>query len=174
MIQIAVNNNPIQATMPIGETTQFRVVDHFWRSNNEPPFRTVGDIRSYHPTVSLQVSLGMILAGISVFSEQTDQSLKSVPEVTAAGTTCNPPSMLASERSERIVSVAKSTGVLMKRNLALEEGGIMLEFRKGDAKITFEIDNDGDVAYLFEKGGQSHIADINIDNFNLEVLQAFG
>ena len=172
MIQALPYPTHIQATRPIGGDTRFNVVDSYPKPSNSSASRTVAEIKSYEKEWLSGAFLGILL-GTMALSILIKKSQLSSEEHEYFRSVSFPPSTQAIDVFLQIKRIGLEKGLFLKRYVALEEGGIMLEFRNGEAVVTFEIDNDGDAAYLVEKGGESRIADIDTTNLNQEVLQAF-
>ncbi len=115
--------------------------------------------------ISYSVAMGVLIGAItSVFSQRDVFHFEVVR---------NPPSPEAIKTFSSILKLLRSKGILPKKYVALEEGGIMTYFGHGGAVITFEIDNDGDAAYLWEKNGESRIQDVDKKQFASSILSAF-
>lgn len=172
MIQALPYPTHIQATRPIGGDTRFNVVDYYPKPSSSSASRTVAGIKSYEKEWLSGAFLGILLGTMAITSVIGKMRLSS-EEHEYFRSVGFPPSTQAIDVFLQIKRIGLEKGLFLNRYVALEEGGIMLEFRNGEAVVTFEIDNDGDAAYLVEKRGQSRIADIDTTNLNQEVLQAF-
>lgn len=85
-----------------------------------------------------------------------------------------PPSQEAIDCFLRLTRLLKRKGITPRRYAALEEGGIMVYYSKSDLRVTFEIGNDGELAFIKQEPGKpTLILDVDIKDFESSILKAF-
>jgi hypothetical protein len=85
-----------------------------------------------------------------------------------------PPSEDSVNKCRSIKSFLEMRAIQPNRVLALEEGGIMMDFRHNGAAITIEVDNEGNAAYVWEKEGRTEIKDMPAADYYEKLMKAFG